>query len=247
MRIHLLSDLHNEFERFVPLVTDADVTILAGDIDVKGRGVAWAREAFSGLVLYVPGNHEFYGGHLTRTLAKMRAAGCERVRVLDREVITHQGVRFLCATGWTDFTATGNAPLAQWDAQQQMQDYKAIRYHDTQFRKLRPEVTAAEAHATHAWLREQLMQPFDGKTVVVTHHAPSMLSTPNSSTGTLLDAAYVNRWEHLFGEGLDLWVHGHTHEAIDYTVEGTRVISNPRGYHGIEHVEGFDPSLVLEL
>ena len=67
MRIHLLSDLHNEFSPFTPEVLETDVVILAGDIDVKTRGVDWAKRAFSGPVLYVPGNHEFYGGHLTHT------------------------------------------------------------------------------------------------------------------------------------------------------------------------------------
>lgn len=37
-------------------------------------------------VLYVPGNHEFYGGHLTYTLAKMRAAQNDRVRVRARAI-----------------------------------------------------------------------------------------------------------------------------------------------------------------
>lgn len=34
MRIHLLSDLHNEFDTYIPSVVDADIVILAGDIDV---------------------------------------------------------------------------------------------------------------------------------------------------------------------------------------------------------------------
>lgn len=51
MRIHLLSDLHNEFRVFTPQALDADVVILAGDIDVKTRGVAWAKQTFSGPVL----------------------------------------------------------------------------------------------------------------------------------------------------------------------------------------------------
>lgn len=64
MRIHVLSDLHLEFSPFIaPQVTASDVVILAGDIHVKGHGVPWARPAFEGPVLYVPGNHEFYGGH----------------------------------------------------------------------------------------------------------------------------------------------------------------------------------------
>lgn len=60
MRIHLLSDLHNEFDLFEPEVRDADVVILAGDINVKTRGVEWAKNTFTCPVLYVPGNHEFY-------------------------------------------------------------------------------------------------------------------------------------------------------------------------------------------
>lgn len=39
MRIHPLSDLHNEFAPFTPKVRDADVVILAGDIDLGVRGI----------------------------------------------------------------------------------------------------------------------------------------------------------------------------------------------------------------
>lgn len=51
MRIHLLSDLHNEFDLFEPEVRDADVVILAGDINVKTRGVEWAKNTFTCPVL----------------------------------------------------------------------------------------------------------------------------------------------------------------------------------------------------
>ena len=60
MRIHLLSDLHLEFEPFEPPAMDADVVVLAGDIHIKGRGVDWAVETFSCLVLYTPGNTQYY-------------------------------------------------------------------------------------------------------------------------------------------------------------------------------------------
>ena len=248
MRIHLLSDLHNEFGHpFAPEVMDADVTILAGDIDVKGRGVAWARQAFPGRVLYVPGNHEFYGGHVQRTLGKMQGDADERVQVLDRTAVIIDGVRFLGAIGWTDLKATGNLPLAAWDARQRMTDYKKIR-HKPGFHKWSPEAARDEAILTFAWLREQLEQPFAGKTVVITHHAPSPLSIQgHPETGTHLDASYVNRWEEqLFGEGLDLWLHGHTHFPVDYELMGTRVVSNPKGYPD-EHLPGFNPRLIIDI
>ncbi len=248
MRIHLLSDLHNEFGKpFVPQVLDADVTVLAGDIDVKGRALAWAKDTFTGRVLYVPGNHEYYGSNVQRLLAKMREQGDDRVQVLDRDAVVIDGVRFLGATCWTDLKATGNPVLAAWDAQQRMTDYRKIR-HTESFRRWKPEFAMQEAVKSLAWLKEQLAQPFEGKTVVISHHAPSTKSIEgHPSVGSHLDASYVNRWEEaLFGDGLDLWVHGHTHHAVDYTIMGTRVVSNPKGYPG-EAVEGFNPDLILEI
>lgn len=249
MKIHILSDLHNEFgSAYQPSVTDADVTILAGDIDIKSRGVAWARQTFPGRVLYVPGNHEYYKGGVQHTLAKMKALSCDRVQVLDRDVVVIDGVRFLGATAWTDLTSTGNSPLAEWDARQTLTDYKQIR-HTSQWKRWTPSAAREEALRTKEWLAEQLAQPFSGKTVVVSHHAPSMQSIDltREKPGSHLAASYANAWESLFfGEGLDLWIHGHTHRAVDYTVMGTRVVSNPRGYPD-ENPQGFNPWLVLDV
>lgn len=243
MRIHLLSDLHNEFDLFEPEVRDADAVILAGDIDVKTRGVEWAKNTFTCPVLYVPGNHEFYGGHLTRTLEKMRAASSDQVRVLDRDEVILSGVRFLGATMWTDFAATGNPPIAAFTAQNGLNDFKQIR--TAEFRRIRPADLISESAKTRDWLRAKLADPFDGPTVVITHHAPSMRSLEdNPHAGGHLDAAFANRWEDLMGgDQVALWVHGHSHTAVDYDVAGTRVVCNPRGYPGED--TDFKPNLVL--
>jgi len=243
MRIHLLSDLHNEFDLFEPEVRDADVVILAGDINVKTRGVEWAKNTFTCPVLYVPGNHEFYGGHLTRTLEKMRAASSDQVRVLDRDEVILSGVRFLGATMWTDFAATGNPPIAAFTAQNGLNDFKQIR--TAEFRRIRPADLISESAKTRDWLRAKLADPFDGPTVVITHHAPSMRSLEdNPHAGGHLDAAFANRWEDLMGgDQVALWVHGHSHTAVDYDVAGTRVVCNPRGYPGED--TDFKPNLVL--
>ena len=245
MRIHLLSDLHNEFDPFTPEPLDCDVVILAGDIDLKARGVEWAKQSFSGPVLYVPGNHEFYGGHLTHTLEKLRAAQDDRVRVLDRDEVILAGVRFLGAIMWTDFAATGNPHIAAFSAQNALNDFRQIRAEN--YRRIRPADLIALAVKTKDWLRDRLSEPFDGPTVVITHHAPTLRSLQdNPHAGTHLDAAFANRWEDLMcGDQVALWVHGHSHTAVDYEVAGTRVVSNPRGYPGEE--TGFCPDLVIEV
>lgn len=245
MRIHLLSDLHLEFSPYAPLITDTDVVILAGDIHVKARGVEWARQAFPGTVLYVPGNHEFYGGHLIRTLLKMRAMEDERVRILDRDEVLLGGVRFLGCSMWTDYAVTGNAHLAAWHARTTMNDFRKIRTEP--FRRIVPNDLVQESLKAREWLCLKLSEPFAGKTVVITHHAPSLRSLKdNPHAGTLLDAAYAKNCEGLMGgDRAALWVHGHSHVAVDYEIAGTRVVCNPRGYPGEE--TGFDPELVLTL
>ena len=64
MKIRIMSDIHNHIKTFQPSNNndnEAEVVILADDIDVKGRSVPWIERAFPGkVVLLVFGNHEFY-------------------------------------------------------------------------------------------------------------------------------------------------------------------------------------------
>lgn len=249
MKIQLLSDLHLEFGGFTPPALDADVVVLAGDIHLKEKGVAWAKEMFSCPVLYVMGNHEYYGGSLGKTReAILKAAEGTNVTVLDRKSIVIDGVRFLGATLWTDYRLTGNQPLALWDAQQAMTDFKKIR--DEKFSKLRPTRVLAQHVKDRKFLEESLLEPFDGKTVVVSHHAPSSQSIhPRyKDSGGHLNASYASDLERLVGDGLPaLWVHGHTHDSFDYDLYGTRVVCNPRGYAPSELNPGFSPELLIEV
>ena len=247
MRVHLLSDLHNEFDPFIPSAVDADVVILAGDINVKARGVRWAMQAFPCPVLYVPGNHEYYSGHLFGTLAKMRGScAASHVQVLDRDAAEIGSVRFLGATAWTDFSSTGNTALASITAQSTMNDYRLIRTGEN-YRRIKPSDLATEAHRTREWLLSKLAEPFSGPTVVITHHAPLLRSLAGSPyAGGHLDAAYANDWIDLLGEDrVTLWVHGHSHTPVDYHEAGTRIVCNPRGYPG--ECTGFDPHLIINL
>jgi Icc-related predicted phosphoesterase len=49
------------------------------------------------------------------------------------------------------------------------------------------------------------------------------------------------------GPDINLWVHGHIHDSMDYNVKGTRVICNPRGYAPKELNPDFQDSFIVEL
>ncbi len=96
-------------------------------------------------------------------------------------------------------------------------------------------------------MEERLAEPFDGPTVVVTHHAPMVRSRPSSALWRALAGAFVSDLTDLMGgERVALWIFGHTHRWADVDVRGTRVVSNPRGYPH-EPVAEFDPEFVVEL
>ena len=112
MRIRVLSDLHLEFKDWNPPKVDADVIVLAGDIHVGVKGIAWARQSFPSIpIVYVPGNHEFYGEHVHDMTQELVTEGRRLgVEVLVGRSIVIGGVRFLGATLWTDFALGGTDP-----------------------------------------------------------------------------------------------------------------------------------------
>jgi predicted phosphodiesterase len=254
MKLHVLSDLHLSLAGMELPATDADVVILAGDIARPDHAGAWARR-IDRPVVYVAGNHEFYGSDLPRALHDLRRECTgSGVQVLEQDAWVFGGVRFLGTTLWSDFRllATGDErPSAMAGAVRLIRDFQRIAVDDGGARRLfTPHDSQALFDASAAWLDAQLQQPFDGPTVVITHHAPSRRSIHPRFEGSPLNGCFVSDLEHLMGgERVRLWIHGHTHDSFDYTVHGTRVLCNPRGYvlKGVGENAAFDPALVVAV
>lgn len=248
MRLRVWSDLHLEFAPFAPPpCAGIDVLVLAGDIDVKGRGIAFARR-FDCPVIYVPGNHEYYGGASPRLTEKLKAAAAgTNIHVLDCDSVVIAGTRFLGASLWTDWRGDGSVDpqLAMEHARARMSDYSRIRVSPA-FGRLRPSDTLKWHARARSWLTAQIEQPHEGPTVVVTHHAPTLRGCRPEDATTPFLGAYASDLEAMMGARVDAWIFGHTHLAFDEVVNGTRVISNPRGYSG-DFVDGFRADHVLDL
>ena len=263
----------------------ADVVILAGDILCPGHRVGrWAcRPSVFGdrPVLHVPGNHEFYGTELqAQEEAMQRQCAQGGYHCLQKSAVVIDGVRFLGTTLWTDFEIFSGvepnqpelpshaAQFAMTKAAARMNDYRAIRWREppsspgvdsrhrrVQSRRLRPEDTRSMHWSQRQWLTDELQVPFDGPTVVITHHAPHSGSLAPEFRQDDLSPSYVSQLPASLFEVPVLWVHGHTHHRFDYWAGGCRVVCNPRGYMfrnrgrggSFPEVENFDPHGLIEV
>jgi predicted phosphodiesterase len=280
MRIQLFSDLHLErYPAFVPVIDPGtDLVVLAGDIGSYQSGSRLLdsdfglarfspRDPATGVppgarVLYIPGNHEFDGLEFDEAYARLRAT-CERLGIewLDRETLVVDGVRFIGTTLWSDFDALA---VQEQDPAKQLQKrekaFRAANYYlskNTTLRngeKVLAEGIRALSLDCQDWLRGALAQPFAGRTVVVTHFAPSLQSADPRYGLTPGTAGFCNSLDGLFPQA-DIWIHGHLHCANDYVASGVedgrpwscRVVANPLGYLSKGEQEAFRPELVIEL
>jgi Icc-related predicted phosphoesterase len=83
--------------------------------------------------------------------------------------------------------------------------------------------------------------------IIVTHHAPSMLSLPERRRTEEISCAYASNLEPLILQYQPrLWIHGHIHHSNDYCIAQTRVLANPRAYPDKPN-PGFIGDLVVEV
>jgi len=248
MKIHLLSDLHIEFEDFNYEETNSDIVVLAGDIHVKEKGVKWAiKNIRNKPVIYVLGNHEYYKKAypcLIDTLHNL----CKgtNVHLLENDFINIDGVNILGCTLWTDFKLYGDPKVAGARCQDVMTDYKQIKILP-RFKKISStDISSIHSHSIN-WLEETL-EKLQGQTnVIITHHGPSVSSVPTEFIGDIITSAFVSNLEStILKYNPNLWLHGHLHNSSSYNIGGCRIVCNPRGYPD-ELNTNFDSRLVVTL
>lgn len=253
MKIALYSDLHLELDHWLlPNEIDVDVVVLAGDIAHKSHGITWARRNFPyNRIVFVSGNHELYGGSLL-DLDQMREAAVRLdVDFLENDCVIIEGTRFLGAMLWSSFKLHGEGEqqaAAMRAARESIRDYTVIRGSDGKC--LEPRETARLHEKTVKFLDAELANPFDGKTVVVTHFCPHRHAIEPRFVNQPVTAYFTTDMSWLMAKHkIDLWAFGHTHGNVDFMdVSGCRVISNQLGYsREFAVASSFRPKLEIEL
>ena len=248
MRLWIVSDLHTNHAPWMPArVPEHDVLVVAGDVSDNGGASLRELHKFHRLtgkpVAFTPGNHDVFDGPLDGFSPQL--AGPVFVLPAGQHAII-DGVRFVGATLWSDFLLFDTEFASQAWAARHMPEYQKTWRNDGS--KIWPIDIAADHDRHRARIATELMQRFEGPTVVVTHHAPSA----KSIAGPLEEAsaAFASDIEDMIRQYRpDLWVHGHIHSHSDYVIGSTRILANPRGYEGHDWHEnsGWIEDLVVEV
>ena len=261
MKFRLLSDLHLEFHsenmklfRVPELEDDKNtVLLLAGDIALAHDAKEYMRELCDRFryVCYTLGNHEFYKNYYNRVrddwAVLERDYMPRNFRLIDDTSLVVDDVRILGGTLWTDFNKRDY--FAMFMARKGMNDYGCITFIEgDRYRKLLPIDTARIHEKTLRYIRSEVEKPWDGKTVVMSHHLPHPLCSPERFRDNPLQPAYLSNLDNMIYEtDIDVWVHGHTHDSVDFEIHGTRILCNPRGYYPEALNPDFKPDFVFEV
>ena len=239
------------------------VLILAGDIWNGTRPFSfasrcWLNELSSQFkaVVMVLGNHDYWGCNLQSLSVKWRdqiKAGClDNVHLLElADGVEHgsvviDGVRLMGGTLWTDMHRGDPLVITKFDME--------IGFDGRPLFNDRNHITAGRSYskfrAKH-WLerhdrtKRNLIQALsigDEPVLLLTHHAPCMLSAQDRGTDTLSGYLYASDMSDLILDHprIKQAIHGHTHDYKDYMMGDVRIRCNPRGYAPESLVSDFD-------
>lgn len=210
-------------------LTADDLMCVAGDvadgsIDIQACLTA-LRAHTNAAIIAVMGNHDYFNETLSpHTVDRIQAILPERVFLLENQAIKLKGIRVLGCTLWTN-----PREEAQETGQALMPEYAQV---DNQAGELISVADTVAAHqASVAWLSTELAKPFNGKTIVLTHHAPLFISQHDRHRFSELSAFFcVNLEDLILKHQPHLWIHGHLHDPVDYELDKTRIVSAPLGY-----------------
>jgi Icc-related predicted phosphoesterase len=247
MKIQVLSDLHleggvpNFLHHFEPV---GDVVVLPGDI-TNARNVHLLVRVFGSCkvpVLYVPGNHEYYGHRWDDAIEYFRimlAKETHNIRLLNDEAQIVDGVQFIGSTYWSDVSVMDELDVGRFIA-----DYRAIQF-----------ATVSKQRAAHykakdfiKFATEEANQMGIEKRVVITHFPPSWQAQEERFKNSGLGSYFYNNDDE-FVELIDpdLWIYGHTHGNLNFNIGTVPVISNQMGYLGELTNKSFKQNYVYEI
>lgn len=254
-----------------PFKGNVDVVVLAGDIGrfVDGISTGGPTDYVARLadymevpVIFVAGNHEFYGCQdMNAWLSHIRDASPihDNVEILENRVVTIGGVRFIGATLWTDYRVMGweYAADCMSAAERYMADHRgAIRKVGANGGK--KNFTTKDARQlcldSASFIQSELERNESIPTVIVTHHIPITFSETINPHFPKIDATTSGFMSHMpklvelaSDKGTKAWIFGHHHWSLQSEAYGVKLLSAQRGYEHVKENANWCGPQILEI
>jgi predicted phosphodiesterase len=241
MKIQVLSDLHIPHSPFIIPKMESDAIVLAGDIHTGYYDTMLylleIRRIHQKPIIFVPGNHEFYGCNYIKEYNKWQNTEERNIHILN--VNTHfdfMNHRFIGDTLWSDVSRN---PIKEIIIKNTINDFKVIDYFDVE--------TCTHIYKCNKVILLDAIKKSPLPVITITHHAPSYRSIADKYKPSDLSAAFATPLDATIDQfdNLKLWLHGHTHNSSDYHIGKTRILCNPKGYNN-ENAD-FNPNLLIDI
>lgn len=248
-----MSDLHLELDSEAgsliwPPGDDIDLIIFAGDIHNGASALSWMADYAEGReVIYVAGNHEFYGHTFPTLIDDVRNATAQypNIHLLEQGCFVHKGVYYLGCTLWTDFELFGTMEWSMYECER-LPDFSSILQGDG---VLKPSRIRQYHRDSLIWLGGQLELYRQQPCVVISHHLPAWDAVPSRYYNDVMTPAFASELtDFILRFSPDYWLCGHTHDRVDLQVGNTRVLAAPMGYvHENNYPGGYEGLIVPDL
>lgn len=243
LKLQIASDIHREFKHNPPVPDiGADVLVLAGDIGyANNETIGWIHAVLAGryeAILYVPGNHEYYGDDLHEANLHMEEmAMYGEYEWMNNKVVEVGGQRFVGTPLWANFC---HEPRSMLQAGAAISDFHRIRINGDV-------LTPADMLDLHDEAKAFLLEETRPGDVVITHWPPTLKAAhPAFPMDGIARYFSADIPEVIEAAKPTLWICGHTHHNVDFMLGETRILSNQGGYPH-EHGGGYNPGLIVEV
>jgi predicted MPP superfamily phosphohydrolase len=228
LQIFPVSDLHLEFdvdpEKLIQTFPKADILVLPGDIGVVNTCLEKmrlflnkAKEKYSDVV-FIAGNHEFYGcGYdRSRVVENLRKLAEETdTHFLEKETKVIQGIEFIGTTLWSLIDKKGCESIRDFSQNVWRSQLDYVGEFIDNFR----------------FLKKTLGTPSKYPRIVLTHHLPTTrLMHERFRDSPANSGFYTNILDSIDTRGIHYWFSEHTHEFAVCKYIDMLCVVNPLGY-----------------
>ena len=232
MVFQYLSDLHFEqtanraYLKKNPIRPVADTLLIGGDL-MPLNSLGQFSEFIDFLssnwktVIWVPGNHEFYGSDLAQFIAPRIDKIRDNIILCHRSTIELNGINISGCTLWSEIGKNHETAITS-----SLQDFNAIKWKG---KKLSVENYNLMHKKDIDFLSNSSVT---NSSVIISHHVPTLKNYPSKYDGSNLNQAFVSENNLLIEKSnAAYWIYGHHHvNTRSFMLNKTMVLTNQLGY-----------------